>query len=858
MKISRILFKPKWQDKDAVVRAAAVAGDSTPELIAALPELTRSDSDARVRLAALKRLGDYERWRERSTGDPDPGLRATARATYIGMLCVGGENTPALSRQIAELETLTAGEIDSVVTTAANRDLRIAALGYIKRPALLAERAVVDPDASLRMMALARIDEPAALERIAERARKSDKIVSRAAREKLASLQINSGNAAAISLRARALCERIEALLREPAAVRLATRAVIEKEWAGLGSHVPDELATRFRGGVALLDRIAAEPQVAPAMPPASDPIPAAQEPAEAKADPPETQDGDGAQADGSAADQPPADLEVSAPEPAAAPAARKSSRISEDQRRLLLNQIEELIPTLEQELDAGDVAEAQSLHARIADLGREAGKIPAALEARLVPVHARVAELRRWQHWSNQRRRRALCDEIEKLAAAALHPDAIATRIREAREEWQRLDAMENADTTSGEASGLARRFRGVCQRALKPAQAYFEKRDAVRDTHRDALEALLTRAAELNSAAGDWKALAAMRHELSVALRSALDGLNPRDRGVFAKRLKTSNAAISTLLEAHAKEVENSKRRLIERATALAEHVDRESPRAARQLQQEWTALGEGSRPVDQRQWREFRAACDGIFGKLDAERKGRDEQATAARTRTLELVGDYEALTHNDIDSADPVRAALRDLDARWQESGSDDPTLVRRQRQARETIAARLKDSVRRVRLAAFSVALQKYKFLRGSESGSPESDARWSALPASSAAFDAALEARRSAALSAVDSVEVDSAELDSDELDSDQSRDARELLVQLEFLGGVETPAEDRALRMNQQVKRLSSRMRGSATLDPESELTSVLLAWFAQPPQADALEDRFEHAASAAIDALP
>ena len=81
MKIARILFKPKWQDKDATVRLAAVAAEQDPELLAALPELTRSDSDARVRIAALKRLGDYERWRERSTGDADADVRRTARAT---------------------------------------------------------------------------------------------------------------------------------------------------------------------------------------------------------------------------------------------------------------------------------------------------------------------------------------------------------------------------------------------------------------------------------------------------------------------------------------------------------------------------------------------------------------------------------------------------------------------------------------------------------------------------------------------------------------------------------------------------------------------------------------------------------
>jgi len=58
---------------------------------------------------------------------------------------------------------------------------------------------------------------------------------------------------------------------------------------------------------------------------------------------------------------------------------------------------------------------------------------------------------------------------------------------------------------------------------------------------------------------------------------------------------------------------------------------------------------------------------------------------------------------------------------------------------------------------------------------------------------------------------------------------------------------------------MNHQVTRLSSRLRGgAATLAPEQELEALLLAWFAQAAQTGVLEMRFEHAAKAAIEALP
>ena len=81
---------------------------------------------------------------------------------------------------------------------------------------------------------------------------------------------------------------------------------------------------------------------------------------------------------------------------------------------------------------------------------------------------------------------------------------------------------------------------------------------------------------------------------------------------------------------------------------------------------------------------------------------------------------------------------------------------------------------------------------------------------------------------------------------------------AREILVGLEFLAGIDSPAEDRQLRMNRQVQRLSSRMRDGAGANPERELSELLTRWFEQAPQTPALEGRFEVAAKAAIDSLP
>lgn len=846
MKLSRIIFKPKWQDKDAATRLAAVTADADPELIAALPELTRTDPDARIRLAALKRLGDYERWRERSTGDSDGDVRRIARSTYVALLCSGAANCPPLARLISELETLSPQELESVATAALNRDLRAAALARVSRPALLAERAGADPDPALRLMALERVSDPLLLQRIAERARKSDKIISRRASERVEAMRIDAGDAGAIGTRARLLCERVELLLRNPGSADGAARAAIEQDWGSLGADVPAALAARFQGALALLSRIAASADsrprerkedthdvaiAAPAAEPSVRPAPTAM-----------------------IVDLPVEPETISeavasrARFDAALAAAAEEARRERERRSAALDAIEGAVSRLESALDAGDTAAAQSAHAELDALTQVAGKLPGTIEHKLAPLNTRLAELRKWQHWSNQRRRRTLCDEIGALATAGLHPDAVATRVHEARAEWQRLDAMEGADKPPPP-GGLARRFFAACQHALKPAQAYFEKRDTVRDAHRSGIEELLARASPAQAQGADWKTLSALRRELAGALR-ALDTLSPRDRNQYARRIKDAIATVSPRIEAHTSGVEQAKARLIEQAQALSLHAERGAARAARELQQQWTSLGEGIRSTDQKQWREFRAACDRVFAALDAGRKERDTQAAALTGQAQAVVDEAELLSNDAAVDAETLEARRRELESRWRSVAGSDQRMESRWRKALERLTARAAEGAREKRLARYSVALRKYALLRELERGLQSAELltpRWDAEGALPSAFDAPLASRWARACREHALAEP---------AESDEA--ARELLVRLEFGAGLPSPAEDRQRRMDHQVARLSARMRGGTSLTPARELDELLAAWFGQPPVSDELEQRFERAARAAVDTLP
>ncbi|HZP67614.1 MAG TPA: DUF349 domain-containing protein [Rudaea sp.] len=824
MRLAQLLFKPKWQDKNAGVRRAAVSSGREPELLAALPRLMRDDPDPGVRLAALKRLDDYETWRERSTGDADASLRGLARSAYLALLCTNGD-APPLARRIAELETLSADEIERVAAAAESRELRAAALTRVGRQSVLVERAIADADPELRLSALERIAERSALERIAERTRKTDKAVSRRARERAEGLRIAAGDSSAILDRARMLCERAEALMRAPGTGVDAALAALEREWLSLRDTLPGELGARFRGACALAasahDAWRAAPAKAPEPPVANEPEPEAPAPIALETT---------AEA-----------LASRARFDAALAAAEAEARAERERRKLRQREIEQCIAEFGAALDAGDSGTAHRLHTRIEQEIEESGDA-GALRRLLAPHETRYAELKRWQHWSNNQRRRALCADVEALLGSGLHPDALATRVRDARAEWQRLNVAEGlaADDVG---FGIARRFHALCQQALKPTKVYFSKRQEVRKSREDEIGKLLERVAAAAGADADWKALGELRTEASAALRG-LDSVDPRARTALAKRLKQAIADLSERLEAHERDIEGAKQRLVELATALGAREDRvAAAREARDLQKRWTALGNGRRSTDQRQWREFRAACDAVFGQLDASRKEREAQAAGVRQQATQLLDELEALAQDDSASVESTKAALRDTDARWQTLGVEDRALLQRQRTLREAVALRLKDAARRTRLAHYFAAMRKYALVREMELGAARDDEEWRALGATAPAFDVPLEARRDGAINGSS---------------ADPAVDAQQTLVQLELVAGIESVPEDRERRMNQQLQRLSAKMRGGTTASPEAELDGLLAVWFSQPPQAPDLEKRFERAALAAIDALP
>lgn len=891
MKFARFLFKPRWQSKDVATRRGAVAELNDAELIAALPAIARNDSDAGVRLAALRRLNQYEAWRERSTGDADSGVRDTARVAYLAMFIGGGTERPALERRIAELDTLSGEEIERVVAQASEPALRSAALERATRPSLLAEVAAGDADPKLRLVALSRITDLDALTRIAERTRKTDKVVSRLARERAEAGRIAAGDAGAIETRARSLCERVDALLSRPRSERAEELAAIDEAWAPLQGKAPRQLQERFDStrnflrqdteeaaaersrlrelrlrlerGLAgsdsetpMLEALATEAgsglaasrlesperekvesllvQLTQRLAQRAVQASAAAEAARLAAEAAAAEEGSRAEAKLEA-------LAAQARFDAALERAAADKEKQREQHQALKRDLDQLVIELEQQLEAGDLAHASATQARIANLLEGLPTI-ARHDKRLANAEARFAELKRWQRWSSNERRKQLCELVEALPAQGLHPDAVATRVREAREEWQQLDKRDG-EADARASAGLGRRFQALCGQALKPAQGYFAKRDEVRKSNQQELEAVVV-ASEALAADGEIGALSKQRRVAADALR-ALDGIDPRERKPLAQRLRDVLTRIDARLDEQATGVEAAKRRLIADAARLAEAADAQAAaRDVRDLQARWKAAGNGRRRSDEAQWKEFRAHCDAVFAKLDSARREREQADQQLRETALQLLAEWEALGQGGEGQA----AQRRELEQRWSTLNLRERELEQRWQAQRERLDTAQKQAQKLRRDAVFRDALARLALCEARESGAQDpasASTAWTALgDAADGKIGTALQQRFHAGAVATDDDGDDSAR--------------RELLVTLEFLGAIETPETDKARRMDLQVSRLSRRMSGGEQRSVRDELLALLQQWIALGPlpRADAAnwQQRFGRAFEAAL----
>jgi len=850
MKWLSFLSKPGWESADPVKRAAAVASESHPDLLGKIPDLVRHDSDPEVRTAAVRRLDDLSLLADRGRLDPSAEVREAARLRLRHFML--DARTPFEQRQRQTLATEDHELLEALAIQSVETDMRRAALERIQRTGFLLERCLKDSDPQLRMELLDRIEDPAALERIAEGARKSDKRLSRLARERMTAARLRNGDPAAIRARAETICSALEGFLRQRPADLTERMQDLASDWQQLAPP-PDEAMARRYGGLVDTLRHMLEVAARPELPAVSAELVAEavaiELHVEATSTESDLEDPDlRALVEGfeQTASMSAAGLEEmqqrfrSLYTRAGSSAGNRALQQRHDQhlqqlRAALLEQnrqteqarraAQAALTDYGHALEAGKLVEARAARQR-------AHALQAALPhadrdgKRLEHCDAEFDKLQRWQRWSNDSQRKRLCDEIEASMGSGEHPDALLSRIKSAQAEWLRLDESEREPgQPEPPASGLSKRFRVLCSKAIAPARPYLEKRSALRTQKRDQVTQLIAEIEQTLAGTATFDAQA-LRKQVIEGLRQ-LDEVPPQERRKLSERLRAAKDSLDNRINQSRADAEADKRKFI---SQLRRRIGQSEPadaiNAAKDAMARWKTLPRGDRKTEDVLWAELRAVVDPVFEKSKIERGEQEAAQDAERAAIAELLAEAGTLASSEHE-AHALETRMTALQQRWR-------TLVNRSRDD-EREFDRLLDAIR---------LAQRGKLAESARRTRAEAQRLRSALVATTAQADAisaqdALRAEISAAalatadrgaLAAHLAVLQAPAGVDADEALAELEWDA----VLAELLAGMDSPGEAQALRKQVQMHRLAEKLGGAASGIASEEAAALWLRWLA------------------------
>lgn len=628
------LFKPRWQHRDAEVRAQAVATLDPRQDQETLSKLARDDDSARVRAAAVSALLDLHLLDRLIETDTDAGVRETASDRFVALLAGTVDGAPAVDTRLRLIQhTGNARVLLHVARHSPDQECREAALAAIDEPDALYRLALEGADAALRLAAAERLNDSTLLRQLGREGR--DKKVVRIARDRIKAMQAEDAEARRHEEQLDALIDALEQLAQHSADPLFEGRLQrLEQRWHALAEHADDARSARVESALGRCHGHLREQQEAAARQQA---LESAAHERRAALDTlrslyrdlsAETWDqqlgelrsavatqerrwqaaGELLEADDESDlmfhsrlsewrrlialaeaaldaedDEQRRDLAEQWPAEVAAPSALATARPPE-----LTEQKEEqkprpaarpsansehrgLVVALRRELERGNLKHANRLwHKAEAVLAEQRDPW---LQQQLERLTPRREELRDWHAFAAQPKKEQLCERMEALAETEMDAEERASAVQALHEEWR---ALMSSDQDQDQA--LWDRFKAASDRAYEPCRAHFAELDAQREENLRRREALCQQLADFVAAQdwqnADWQAVWEIRRQAPQEWKSHAP-VRFTDAREAQKRFSALLSEIDERLEEAWRQAEQPRQALLERAAALAEGV-------------------------------------------------------------------------------------------------------------------------------------------------------------------------------------------------------------------------------------------------------------------------------------------
>ncbi|KZZ42039.1 hypothetical protein A3759_14500 [Thalassolituus sp. HI0120] len=500
-------------------------------------------------------------------------------------------------------------------------------------------------------------------------------------------------------------------------------------------------------------------------------------------------------------------------------------------QQQSRLQTIDQQLVKLEKALDEGHAKDASKINQQLIQNLRQVDNKVAASQQRLAKaLAARLNEMRDWQGFATTPKKEALCQEMEALVDANIDPADLAEKIHDLQDQWKALGSSQPDKE-------LWQRFQAAGDKAFDPCREYFAEQAK---TRLQFIEARRTLTSELRSyeqqmdwASADWKVV----QKTLDAARETFRSYSPVDRAAHKDTQNDFHAACDAIyahLKAEYDRNLNAKQALTEQAQQLIEQQDLSAAiESVKQLQQNWKNIGVTPRNPDQKLWKQFRSHCDAIFARLDNERAQRKAEINDAVVGAEALIKHAEALLAESFDSNAAVSAAQTTLAGIKQQFSdielpkSAHQRLLKKLQSCEKSLNDHRQDLKQAAEKARWNGLIDRLQAIAAQDHVAFEAAGD---LPAGyqTELFIQAMNGQLTAANS-----------------------DAQAVVIAMEVLAEVDSPASDKSRRMELQVQKLAQGIGNNQSKDTERQ--QLVEQWLNSQVD-DQLQSRFINALKASL----
>ena len=506
--------------------------------------------------------------------------------------------------------------------------------------------------------------------------------------------------------------------------------------------------------------------------------------------------------------------------------------------RKAQIAQISDLIRRANIAATSGQVRRARGIAKELNEKRTELTDIPVGITNKLEQLDDTMAKLGDWHDFAVTPKKEALVEQMTALQASVLAPDDLADKIHNLQDEWKVLcKGGQNQDEELWQA------FQKSADIAFEPCKKHFAAQTEMREKNADARKEL-TQQLEQYHEAYNWEQ--AVWKDVEQTLRVAKDTWKtlwpvPRQQqkelqATFDITLDKIHGQMNNAYEA----VKQQKEQLIAQAEQAVQHSDpKQAAEDIKKLQQNWKQAGRTFRKVDQQLWSQFRALCDEVFNKrqnIFDEANAERDQLTA---KANELIQQLDAIAQEDGEKLQTQSSEISDVKKAFSELGELPKT-------EHSKFQALLTNIDRKISTHRTTAQQQAWKSLF--------------TLNTEVSAFELSTDNSETETLKALLSStklpsgckEVFQQRIDAiaaeGNIDSASSENALRLLcIRAEIAKGIESPSEDKALRMSYQVESLKQNFGGSNQTDnAESLAREWITVSHCKPEKLQTLQSRF------------